>query len=183
MARDFTITMSMGMVGSVVVGLLIDLLGIEICTAITLISGQIQNLMLLLFGKSYAFTRASFVFYTIFRQFLYPVFIASLTSRLGFKYFGILLGIGFALTGLAQPVFVVLSEALQGDCHLYDESVTNCDHGHWILAHTLQFLLLGALLIIPWLDYRDRVQRELKIKQILAEKDEKGNVTPYGSDL
>jgi MFS family permease len=183
MARDFTITMSMGMIVSVVVGFLIDLLGIEICTAITVISGQIQNLILLLFGKSYSMTLASFVFYTIFRQFLYPVFIASLTSRLGFKYFGILLGIGFALTGLAAPVFAALSEALQGDCHLYDESVTSCDHGHWILAHVLQFLLLGALLIIPWLDYRDRIERERRIKDILTEQDEKSNMATYGSDL
>lgn len=177
MARDFTIIIAMGIIVSIAVGFLIDSLGIEVCTAMTLASGMIQNLILLTFGSNYNMTLISFVFYTMFRQFLYPVFIASLTSRLGFKYFGILLGIGFAIAGIAQPAFTILSEMLQGDCHAVVTIVqshsngadeADCSHGHWMLGHVIQIILLGSLLIVPWFDYQDRIQRETRIKEVLA---------------
>lgn len=40
------------------------------------------------------------------------------TSRLGFKYFGNLLGIGFDVSGIAQLLMAALANAVQGDCHL-----------------------------------------------------------------
>ena len=175
----------MGMLVAVGVGVALDRLGLEVCTALTLVAGQVYAFFRLAFRESYALTLASFVVYTIFRNFLYPVFIASLTSRLGFKYFGILLGIGFTLTGLAQPLFVPLSDFLQGDCHLDDGApAIDCDHGYWASFHVFSFLLLVALLVVPWLDYRDRVGREARVRMILAEQRSPApSRTTYGSDL
>lgn len=166
--------MSMGILGSILVGWLIDKLGLPFCTAMTLLFGQLQMVLLVVGGTSEGVLVASFWVYTLFRQFLYPVFIASLTSRLGFKYFGVLLGIGFALAGMAQLLLAALDEAVQGDCHdhvvLSREEETSssvvdeeCEHGHWTMLHVAQFVILGALLIIPVQDHRDKVIRESKI--------------------
>lgn len=111
----------------------------------------------------------SFVAYTAFRAFLYPVFIGSLTSRLGFKYFGILLGLGFALSGIVQLLFPKLVDFAQGDCHLVtdDMNTTKCDQGKWQHTESLQFLLLGVMYIVPVLDRRDNVMRETRIREML----------------
>jgi hypothetical protein len=132
MARIFTLTASMGIIASLLVGWLIDKIGFELCTAITLILGQLQMLLLVLFGKYQILLVISFGVYTVFRQLLYPVFIASLTSRLGFKYFGVLLGIGFTLASITNSFLAALAEAVQCDCHTMNTTILNneSDHGH-----------------------------------------------------
>lgn len=167
--------MSMGIVASLAVGSLIDRVGLEFCTAMTLMSGQLQMLLILFGSNSETMMILSFVAYTIFRAFLYPVFIGSLTSRLGFKYFGILLGLGFAMSGVAQLLFPVLVRFLQGDCHLLDDAglveaaveSRECDHGKWQSSEIVQFFLLGAMNIVPILDHRDAVARKKKIQELL----------------
>lgn len=166
--------MSMGIFGSFLVGWLIDRVGLEICTALTLLFGQLQMLLIILGSQSKTLMILSFAAYTAFRAFLYPVFIGSLTSRLGFKYFGILLGLGFALSGMAQLLFPVLVLWFQGDCHLLTDRInhegavaTTCDHGMWQSSEILQFIVLGLMHVVPLLDYRDRVTRDVKIKQML----------------
>jgi len=166
----------MGVVGSLEVGGLIDRIGLEFCAALTLMVGQIQMLLILFGPTSEKVTILSFVFYSIFRSFLYPVFIGSLTSRLGFKYFGILLGFGFALSSIAQLLFPVLVSWLEGDCHLLEDAAIdqaaveaqNCDHGNWQASEAVQFLILGALHIVPILDHRDAKERERQIREVLA---------------
>jgi MFS family permease len=182
LARVFTLTASMGIIASLVVGWLIDQIGLELCTVVTLILGQLQMVLLVLFGKYQISLVVSFGVYTVFRQFLYPVFIASLTSRLGFKYFGVLLGIGFALAGITNIFLAALAEAVQGDCHTMNTiSNDECDHGHWTLLHVAQFLLLGLLLVVPLQDYREKVLKDRKIKEILSS--EQTPSCSYGTDL
>lgn len=182
LTKSFTVIMSLGAIVSVFVGWLIDQIGVEACTAITLISGQMQMIMILLFRTSHAWFVASFWVYTFFRQFLYPVYIASLTSRLGFKYFGVLLGLGFGAGGVAQLFLSTLDEAVRGDCHLLDSATPrgDCNRGLWVELHVVQFILLGVLLIAPLMDHREKVQREEKIRQILSEESRPG--TPYGTE-
>lgn len=168
--------MSMGLFASVVVGWLIDEIGLEICTAMTLVLGQLQMILLLLFGDNRNFLVASFWVYTMFRQFLYPVYIASLTSNLGFKYFGVLLGIGFAVAGCAQLLQTPLLELVKGDCHAFEtstdefESGYECGSGYWRVLHFLQFSVLGCLLLVPVQDYRYKILRESTIKEILSKQ-------------
>lgn len=179
LARTFTLVMSMGFFASIFVGWLIDRIGLEICTALTLILGQVQALIIVLFGGNYTMMVTSFWVYAVFRQFLYPVYIASLTSRLGFKYFGVLLGIGFALGGIAQLYLAPLLEFVQGDCHnssimVVDEAESSsqshqvtCNEGRWMFIHWFQFVCLGLLLLVPLADYRDRMNRQMVINKVL----------------
>ncbi len=178
--------MSMGIFGSFLVGWLIDRVGLEVCTAITLMFGQLQMLLIIFGSHSEILMVLSFAAYTAFRAFLYPVFIGSLTSRLGFKYFGILLGLGFALSGIAQLFFPVLVRWFQGDCHfltdiqVHDVAVgaNSCDHGKWQSSEFVQLIVLGLMNIVPMLDHRDAIAREFKIRQMLSSS---SPISSYGS--
>jgi MFS family permease len=161
--------MSMGISASVVSGWLIDRVGLEICTGLTLVMGQVQMLFLGFFSDNQSLVVASFWIYAFFRQFLYPVFISSLTSHLGFKYFGILLGVGFFAGGLAQLFLATLVEAVQGDCREQkQEAQGDCNHGFWKQLHIIQFVVLGVLMIVPLQDRRDRLEQERLMKTVLS---------------
>ena len=152
LSSNFTGIISCGLVGSVLVGSLMDRFGLEYCTILTLLLGQI-SLVALIFSHSYIMMLVGFVFYMLYRQFLFPVFIACLTARLGFKYFGMLSGIGFTLSGFAQIWMSYLVNWFQGDCHLLSESEywmnSYCSHGSWKQFHFGQILLLAILMLIP----------------------------------
>lgn len=155
LSKDFTFIMSGGLIGSILVGSLLDRMGLETCTIVTLLLGQ-TSLVLRIVSRTYSVTLIGFVLYTLFRQFLFPVFIACLTARLGFKYFGILSGIGFALSGIVQVFMASLVHLLAGDCHMQqqspEESMVACHDGRWTEFHSFQIVLLGVLIIIPVMD-------------------------------
>jgi hypothetical protein len=131
--------------------------------------GQVQMLFLGFFSDNQSLVVASFWIYAFFRQFLYPVFISSLTSHLGFKYFGILLGVGFFAGGLAQLFLATLVEAVQGDCREQkQEAQGDCSHGFWKQLQIIQFVVLGVLMIVPLQDRRDRLEQERLMKTVLS---------------
>jgi hypothetical protein len=138
----------------------------------SLIFGQLQ-MIIVLFGDEYQPMMAvSFCLYTLFRAFLYPVFIASLTSRLGFKYFGLLLGIGFAVSGLFQLLMAPLSNLVAGDCHLKaspdPSGEDNCFKGLWISLHLFQLSVLLGLMVVPYLDYRAKLAHDAVVAEYKA---------------
>ena len=213
LARTFTLIISVGMIGSLIIGTLLDRIGLEWCTVLTLLMGQIH--MIIIYSTEEATTTTtskswmimSFWIYMLFRNFLYPAYISSLTERLGFKYFGVLLGIGFALSGITQLSMTGLDELVQGDCH--DESVQSpsigeatideessnasvtvnfnkaeidCNHGSWRLLHVVQFLQLGCLMLCPFLDKWDEKRRKEKLVQMMKESEgQDSKSTNYGS--
>lgn len=172
LAKTFTLFMSLGVTASVLAGFLIDQLGVEVCTVMTLIFGQLEMITLVLFGNYRAMMIFSFFCYTMFRSFLYPVFIASLTSRLGFKYFGVLLGLGFAISGIGQLLMAPLADFVQGDCHVISSEDltddTDCSSGLWLSLHIVELSVLTALLAIPYMDRRARIRREFAIREYHA---------------
>ncbi|CAJ1911427.1 unnamed protein product [Cylindrotheca closterium] len=173
LARNFTVIMATGAFISIPIGWLIDELGVEVCTFVTLIMGQLQMLLLIFGAESIICYTISFWVYTLFRQFLYPVYISSLTSRLGFKYFGVLLGIGFGLGGVAQLFLYPLDVLVQGNCRLQDENTMEaeeCSNGYWAELNVIQTLILLVLWVVPFLDDREKRQREQKIKEILSQR-------------
>ena len=146
-----------------------DEFGLEVCTATTLVFGQIQ-MLLNLFGHANAnLMMASFFAYTMFRARLYPVFISSITSRLGFKYFGLLLGIGFALSGLGQSLFPFLVSMIRGTCHIVENSEggESCDHGHWDQSETIVLAILTMLLIVPFVEHVATLRQKAEIQHVL----------------
>jgi len=148
LAKIFTIICSFGILGSIVIGFLMDIIGLETCTALTLVTGILQILVLLVFSKQPNMLIVGFFLYSLFRQFLFPVYIACLTSKMGFKYNGILIGIGFTLSGIAQFYIADIVLAVNGTCHLSQDDVT-CTHGFWRHLHFVQFVVLVFLLGVP----------------------------------
>jgi len=167
LARYFTLIMSGGVVASFIVGTLMDRFGLEICTALTLLLGMVHMVVLQYFSDRYVWMIAGFFVYVMFRQFLFPVFIASLTARLGFKYFGLLNGLGFAASGIMQAFMALLVEFVQGDCHLNLDNAKDCDFGRWQQLHTAEFVIFGLLLLVPFFDHREKQQQD---KQLVAKR-------------
>ena len=178
LAQTFTTLMSLGCLVSMTAGFLIDKIGVEICTVICLVFGQLRIMLVLLLGQEHAMLVTSFVLYTAFRSFLYPVFISLLTSRLGFKYFGVLLGLGFAVSGLFQLCMASLSDAVDGTCHLATkDELDTCSHGFWAYLHIIEFIVLLLLLAVPIMDHRAKVTREKKV----AEFEKRMQKSKYGT--
>jgi hypothetical protein len=143
-----------------------DRTGLETCTALTLVMGSSQSLILTLFSDKSYMMILGFVMYSFFRQFLFPVFVASLSAKMGFKYYGILSGIGFALSGLSQLYIATVVEAIEGSCHEYildDEEP--CTQGSWKVLHIIQCIVLLLLLSIPAYDRWWNVQSEQRLRK------------------
>jgi MFS family permease len=157
---------SFGILGSIFIGWLMDRTGLETCTALTLVMGSSQSLILTLFSDKSYMMILGFVMYSFFRQFLFPVFVASLSAKMGFKYYGILSGIGFALSGLSQLYIATVVEAIEGSCHeciLDDEEP--CTQGSWKVLHMIQCIVLLLLLGIPAYDRWWNVQSEPRLRK------------------
>lgn len=170
--------MSFGIFGSFVAGWLMDLVGLETCTLLTLGLGALHMAILALFATSMPIMTLGFVVYTLFRQFLYPVFIASVSAKLGFKYFGILLGIGFAASGLAQLFIAPVAQLVQGTCHLHDVPVDGCSPGAWKELHFVQMGLFVLMGILPVWDHRVEIARQ---KAVLMRIQSQASFVSYGA--
>jgi MFS family permease len=168
LSQQFTWLLSLGMLYAVLVGWLMDKAGLEVCTLLTLLLGQISTLLILVAAffvdnsdYDYPIMIAGFCLYSLFRQFLFPVFLAYITARLGFKYFGILSGIGFALSGMAQWTMAALVQ------FVHHSDTEGC---HWWLKfHVLQIFLLAWLMMIPIADHKEVLARQAQMEQALQQ--------------
>jgi MFS family permease len=169
LARTFTLIMSGGVVASFIVGWLMDRIGLVICSTLTLLLGMLHMVVLTHYSDERQWMLFGFFVYVMFRQFLFPVYIASLTARLGYKYFGLLNGLGFALAGVAQAFMASLVTLVQGTCHMSGSeessfSKDDCEHGHWQQLHGIEFILLGLLILVPFFDHREKTRQEKRIE-------------------
>ena len=164
LSQQFTWLLSVGLLYSVLVGWLMDRAGLEVCTLLTLILGQLSSLLILVASLpsfqtgAYTTMVLGFALYSLFRQFLFPVFLAFVTARFGFKYFGVLSGIGFALSGIVQCFMAQLVQWV----HHYKPAGQG-----WIDFHILQIVVMAALMVIPIADHRDIQRREAQMEQAL----------------
>lgn len=160
-----------------------DRIGQVVCLVLTIVLGQLQLVILVLLGNQKPWIITSFGLYVLFRQFLFPAYIASITDRLGFKYFGLLSGIGFALSGASQVLMASLVVAVQGDCHRmvsFDpaDPASDCSSGYWMQLHWCEIALLGVLLLAPLFEHLDRSNRDRQVKKVLERRTSFQN---YGS--
>ena len=102
---------------------------------------------------------ASYVMYSTFRSFLFRFIHAGISSELGFRYFGILVGIAYAISGLLQFLFMEpLVLWLRGTCHdayyaelpALDPSLADCSPQRWETIHWIQAGTLALLLLVPF---------------------------------
>merc|ERR1712110_933294 len=106
----------------------------------TLTLGILHLSMTIFYARVRPVLISSFVVYILFRQISFPLFFGSITSKLGFKYFGLLQGIGFGLAGLSQTFIAPLVSFVSGTCHKYEMS-RPCDHGMWNELHSIQMII------------------------------------------
>lgn len=87
-----------GILFSPLAGYTLDIIGDHQTNMITCVLG-ISQAMLLLLAKSRGLLLTSFLFYSLFRSFLYPCFFSGLAISFGFNHYGLLSGIGVAFSG------------------------------------------------------------------------------------
>jgi hypothetical protein len=134
-------------------GYMLDSVGFVPTAFFAIAMGVVQNVCLLVAGSNKNIMIASFVAYSIFRAFLFPYYFASLSKKLGFRYFGMLCGVSFSTSGLAQFAIAPLATMWEGTCHNFDGNrTTNCDRGNWEQVHVLMLMVLVALVTIPVFD-------------------------------
>ena len=142
-------------------GYLLDSVGFTHTAVITIGLGVCQMCLLLIAGSHEGTMVASFVAYAIFRAFLFPYFFASLSKKIGFRFFGVLSGMSFCISGFSQLAIAPLALRIEGDCHEYDSiSMMSCGEGSWNLIHAIQAANLVLLLIVPVLDTRAEKKKE-----------------------
>jgi hypothetical protein len=113
----------------------------------------------------------SFVFYALFRTFLYTFIFSYLADKLGFKYFGILVGIMFFVSGIFGLLQYPLSVWAGGTCITAKASdQATCSHGQWALLNHLTVFMLMGLLYFPYQDYveRQQIMRHISSKSIMS---------------
>lgn len=152
-----------------------DHAGVESATCWTLLLGILHECIVIFQGHTKLWISLGFVVYICFRQFIFPVSIALITSRLGFKYFGLLNGLSYLLSGLVQLFMIALVHLVQGTCHKYnshDEKFVSdtCDHGHWLELHIAELLVLILLLLVPYYDYRDKIAHQKQIEGMVQKR-------------
>jgi Major Facilitator Superfamily len=164
-------------------GYLLDSAGFAVTAVITITLGIAQMIFLLMAGSRESFMIASFVSYAVFRAFMFPYYFASLSKKLGFRFFGILSGVSFCASGISQLAIAPLAVVVEGTCHEFDDiNEMSCDQGEWAIAHAVQISTLVALLLIPVVDTCS-IKRQQHQQRMLAHQLLHSSTSPssYGS--
>ena len=137
-------------------GFMLETVGFTQTAFFTIFIGTLWIVILIVAGASEVLMVSSFVAYAIFRSFLFPYFFASLSRKMGFRFFGMLSGLAFCASGLTQFAIAPIASFVEGDCHEYEVrdpvAAEGCDGGNWKMVHLIQLANTLLLLIIPFLD-------------------------------
>lgn len=149
-------------------GYLLDSVGFAPTAVITISLGVVQQVCLLTAGANSGIMIFSFGTYAIYRAFLFPYFFASLSRKMGFRFFGFLSGISFCVSGFTQFTVAPVASLVEGDCHeiegyMQGEGDSVCDEGNWATIHLIQIANLVLLLLVPLLDIRSDQKENEKI--------------------
>ncbi|CAM9694828.1 unnamed protein product [Chrysoparadoxa australica] len=156
--RAFTAITTAGVLFIPVVGFLMDHVGFHVTSLITITMGISFTVLTSLSARfrSFPLLMWSYVCYSIFRSFLFTNFFSHMGDCLGFKFFGLLSGISFAVAGVVGLLQYPLSTWGAGTCHLGEEQ--GCSRGHWQQINQLQFACILLLYVLPIMDYRSHVK-------------------------
>jgi hypothetical protein len=163
--RWFTLIITLGVLGIPLIGAMMDITGYPCTSFITILSGFLWACLLEYPSRMHLII--SFIFYSIFRTFLFTFFFAYLPDALGFKYFGVLAGIAFILAGMVSFVQFPLGSYARGACNHYiysDHHDLHCvSGGNWKLVNTLVMLTIASTWLFTIRDYyRRREHDQLK---------------------
>ena len=153
-------------------GYLLESVGFSPTAIITIALGITQHVALLVAGSNTYIMIFSFATYAVYRAFLFPYYFASLSRRMGFRYFGLLSGISFCTSGFTQFTVAPIALMVEGDCHEFDlgtPEAESCTEGNWVVAHCLQIGILMLLMLIPYFDTRADRQVKSKLSLLVGE--------------
>lgn len=151
----FTVVMTLGTVAIPFVGACMDTLGFPATSFFTSLFGLVWSVLLMSSSRSAFFI--SFVLYTLFRTFLFTFMFAYLADTLGFKYFGVLAGVLFAISGFVGLGQYYLAQWATGTCHSLVTDDLHCDRGQW---STINLCMLATFVCMFAFSYSDWVRRK-----------------------
>merc|ERR1711988_622789 len=160
MLKIFTSITTSGVLAIPIIGYLMDTSGFISTCIVTLFFSLAYSLLLLWPGKYQLLT--GFASYAFFRTSLFTYFFAYLADALGFRYFGILAGVSFFLSGLASLIQAPLMDWASGTCHLQGADLDTCDNGNWPFLYYVQSFCFLCLFLIPIFDRREEAQKQFK---------------------
>jgi len=141
--RLFTLITVCGVFGIPFVGYVMDHFGFATTLTVTVTLGLVWAICTMLYSKPMLIF--SFVAYALFRTFTFNFFFAFLADKLGFRYFGILAGISFAVAGVCGFLQQPLLEWGHEPCNQVGATPDSCGHGNWVTIHWLK---LGTFLLM-----------------------------------
>lgn len=165
-------------------GYLLESVGFTPTAIITISLGVIQQLCLLFAGSNTFIMIVSFATYAVYRAFLFPYFFASLSRKMGFRFFGFLSGISFCVSGFTQFGVAPVALLVEGDCHDFvigDPSGVGCAEGSWVAMHWIQVGILLLLLLIPFFDTQAEKKANTKSLKLEETASLSAHSTEYGS--
>jgi MFS family permease len=185
LTRLFGLVLGGGVIPSFAIGSLMDRAGVEVATIWTIGLAMAHQLVIILGimvghyqqqqappqPAAWTTTMVGYILYVFYRSFLFPVSIVLITSRLGFKYFGLLNGFGPIVLGLLQLIMVPIVQLVQGTCHNYNSTevaliADTCQHGKWVDLHIIEAIILGLLFLVPLFDHRANLHSQKWLKKL-----------------
>lgn len=153
--QTLTLFMTGGVASIPLIGWLMDKYGFPITMLVTIFFGIVWAILL---GTSKAnLLYPSFLFYALFRTFLYTFIFSYLADKLGFKYYGVLAGVLFFLSGIVGLLQYPLALWAAGTCiSPVPAPGQYCSHGQWSWLNHVMTVMLVGLLYFPYQDYRER---------------------------
>jgi hypothetical protein len=112
--RYFTLCMTLGIIAIPFIGYMMDNGGFPLTSVATVAFGLIWSLLFLYDSKNLLIP--SFIFYAMYRTFLFTFLFAYLADTMGFRYFGVLAGIMFAVGGFVGLLQYPLAFWAAGKC-------------------------------------------------------------------
>ena len=151
-SESLTLFMSSGVLAIPLIGWLMDVYGFPITMLVTVFFGITWGL--LLGTESQELLLVSFFFFSLFRTFLYTFIFSYLADRLGFRFYGVLVGIMFLISGFVSLLQYWLLNFGDGGCSSSGNTV--CPNNQWALLNRIMTLMFVSLLIFPYQDYTER---------------------------
>lgn len=165
-------------------GYLLESVGFTPTAVITVSLGIIQQFCLLYAGSNSYVMIFSFATYAVYRAFLFPYFFASLSRKMGFRFFGFLSGIAFCVSGFTQFGVAPVALLVGGECHEYEIGApesANCEVGSWVAIHWIQIMILGLLLLVPFIDVQAEKQANKKALSLAETASMSAHSADYGA--
>jgi MFS family permease len=179
--RIFTLTMTGGFLSIPAAGMMMDHLGFSITAAFISFSGLMWSLCLLSEMKSILIT--SFIFYSLFRTFLFAFIFAYAADTMGFKFYGILVGIMFVIAGCVNLLQYPIANWAMGTCHQQSEDETNldCSFGNWRFVSIVMVLTMVLSFVFAFEDWRRRRSILRKVSSSRLSLNGMGSTKSYGT--